>query len=186
MGYFHTNYFQKDDKDSLEHRAKYGTVNSTSSEKGTDDKKNNTSEYNHNYYLKNKDKWEDNDSSDGKKTAEDKDNFDVDSAAMDVIRGKYGNGEERKRKLGDDYEVIQRRVNELMKKGVGKSANKSSVENEKSDNETPSNDSKDERSWDAVKKDYYSDKDDKKKKSISHSDFENFGNVLVRDIPEWR
>lgn len=32
-------------------------MNSTSSEKGTDGKKNNTSEYNHLYYTKNKDKW---------------------------------------------------------------------------------------------------------------------------------
>lgn len=32
-------------------------MNSTSSEKGTDGKKNNTSEYNHDYYTKNKEKW---------------------------------------------------------------------------------------------------------------------------------
>lgn len=52
MSYYGT-YFDK----HLAHRAKYGTANSTSSEKGTDNKKNNTSEYNHKYYEKNKNKW---------------------------------------------------------------------------------------------------------------------------------
>ncbi len=52
MGYFGT-YFDN----HLEHRATYGTANSVSSEKGTDNKKNNTSEYNHKYYEKHKDKW---------------------------------------------------------------------------------------------------------------------------------
>ena len=41
--------------------------------------------------------------------------FDVDAAAMDVIRGKYKNGQERKDALGEDYEMVQKRVNELMK-----------------------------------------------------------------------
>ena len=36
--------------------------------------------------------------------------------AMDVIRGDYGNGEERRRALGSRYEVVQRKVNELMEK----------------------------------------------------------------------
>lgn len=45
------------DSFSLEHRAKYGTANSTSSEKGSDNKKNNTSEYNHKYYETHKNKW---------------------------------------------------------------------------------------------------------------------------------
>lgn len=47
--------------------AKYGTANSTSSEKGTDNKKNNTSEYNHGYYEANKEKWSDNKKSSSKK-----------------------------------------------------------------------------------------------------------------------
>ena len=41
--------------------------------------------------------------------------FDIDAAAMDVIRGKYKNGQERRDELGEDYEAVQRRVNELMK-----------------------------------------------------------------------
>lgn len=44
---------------SLEHSAKRGTANSTSKDKGTDGKNNNTSEYNHEYYMKNKEKWAD-------------------------------------------------------------------------------------------------------------------------------
>lgn len=57
MSYFNKNYFVDDSGKSLAHRAKYGTANSTSSEKGTDNKKNNTSQYNHDYYVKNKEKW---------------------------------------------------------------------------------------------------------------------------------
>ena len=60
MKYFNRQYFTDDQGESLEHRAKYGTANSTSNEKGTDNKKNNTSEYNHNYYMKNKEKWQGN------------------------------------------------------------------------------------------------------------------------------
>ena len=42
----------------------------------------------------------------------------VDEIAREVIRGKWGNGAERKKKLtaaGYDYSVIQKRVNELLK-----------------------------------------------------------------------
>ena len=42
----------------------------------------------------------------------------VDEIAKGVIRGDWGNGEERKKKLasaGYDYSTIQKRVNELLK-----------------------------------------------------------------------
>lgn len=161
---------------------------SVSNERGSDGKKNNTSEYNHDYYMHHKDKWnvkteyyEEGDSdfdmkqwtdenrigdsdffafkdkngnwvigeedmkwklpegvtldSELKKkiasfrpsspanfekefldliNAESKD-FDVDAAAKDVINGKYANGAERKAALGDDYEAVQKRVNEMLK-----------------------------------------------------------------------
>lgn len=52
--------------------------------------------------------------------------IDVDSLACDVIYGKYGNGEERKKALGKNYEKVQGRVNEyyhlaklIMKGGYG-------------------------------------------------------------------
>lgn len=44
----------------------------------------------------------------------------IDELAHEVINGKWGNGEERKNRLikaGYDYSAIQRRVNELIKKG---------------------------------------------------------------------
>ena len=41
--------------------------------------------------------------------------IELDSVAIDVIRGKYGNGFERQRALGADYERVQMRVNELLK-----------------------------------------------------------------------
>lgn len=38
----------------------------------------------------------------------------IEQLAQDVINGKYGNGEERKQKLGDLYPEIQKRVNEIL------------------------------------------------------------------------
>ena len=38
----------------------------------------------------------------------------IDQLAREVIDGVYGNGEERKRRLGDRYEEVQKRVNELL------------------------------------------------------------------------
>jgi N-acetylmuramoyl-L-alanine amidase len=45
---------------------------------------------------------------------------DVDALARDVIAGRYGNGDERRRRLGADYGRVQRRVNELMAGGGGR------------------------------------------------------------------
>ena len=38
----------------------------------------------------------------------------IDELAQEVIAGKYGNGEERKEKLGSLYNAVQNRVNEIM------------------------------------------------------------------------
>lgn len=43
---------------------------------------------------------------------------DVEAEAMKVIRGDYGVGQERKKKLGVKYQTIQNRVNELKREGV--------------------------------------------------------------------
>lgn len=43
---------------------------------------------------------------------------DVESEALKVIRGDYGNYPERKNALGDKYESIQNRVNQLKRQGV--------------------------------------------------------------------
>ncbi len=40
--------------------------------------------------------------------------FDVEALAWAVIRGEYGNGDERRRALGDAYDVVQARVNEIL------------------------------------------------------------------------
>lgn len=40
--------------------------------------------------------------------------MDVDAMTRAVIRGDYGNGEERKRRLDSYYSVVQRRVNEML------------------------------------------------------------------------
>lgn len=39
---------------------------------------------------------------------------DIDSLARAVIRGDYGNGEERRRRLGSLYDAVQARVNEML------------------------------------------------------------------------
>ena len=86
-------------------------------------KANNTSAYNADYYIHHKEKWQDNkDSKASDNAGDDKSglkegDFDIDAAALDVIRGKYGNGQARKDALGDDYEMIQKRVNEMYKSG---------------------------------------------------------------------
>jgi hypothetical protein len=43
---------------------------------------------------------------------------DVEAEALKVIRGEYGDGQVRKDKLGNRYEAIQSRVNELKREGV--------------------------------------------------------------------
>lgn len=120
MGYFNTTYYN-----SLMHADTKRDLNGTSisKEKGTDNKANNTSAYNHDYYIHHKEKWKDNkDSKASDNAGDDKSglkegDFDIDAAALDVIRGKYGNGQARKDALGDDYEMIQKRVNEMYKSG---------------------------------------------------------------------
>lgn len=42
------------------------------------------------------------------------DNSDIEKLAREVIEGKYGNGEERKQKLGSLYNEVQKRVNEIL------------------------------------------------------------------------
>lgn len=127
MGYFNNTYY-----DSLMHADTKRDLDGTSisKEKGTDNKANNTSAYNHDYYIHHKEKWQDNkDSKTSDNAGDDKSglkegDFDIDAAALDVIRGKYGNGQARKDALGDDYEMIQKRVNEMYKSGkFGSGAN---------------------------------------------------------------
>ena len=57
MGYFNTTYYN-----SLMHAGVKRNLNGTSisKEKGTDNKANNTSAYNHDYYIHHKEKWKDN------------------------------------------------------------------------------------------------------------------------------
>lgn len=44
--------------------------------------------------------------------------LDVEAEALKVIRGDYGNNPERKLNLGNKYQSIQNRVNELKRQGV--------------------------------------------------------------------
>ena len=43
---------------------------------------------------------------------------DIETEALKVIRGDYGVGQERKDKLGEKYQPIQNRVNELKREGL--------------------------------------------------------------------
>lgn len=81
MGHFYNkNHFNGSlflEHSANKQHAKYGTANSTTSEKGTDNKLNNSSEYNHEYYEQNKDKWKDNKKSSSKKKSSRSDNDDL-------------------------------------------------------------------------------------------------------------
>lgn len=44
---------------------------------------------------------------------------DIENLAKEVIRGNFGNGQERKDLLGENYAEIQKRVNELMRGSAG-------------------------------------------------------------------
>ena len=46
------------------------------------------------------------------------DNSDIEKLAREVIGGKYGNGEERRQKLGSLYNEVQKRVNEILKGNI--------------------------------------------------------------------
>lgn len=43
---------------------------------------------------------------------------DIETTAINVIRGDYGNGQERKDKLGSTYADVQKRVNEMYRQGI--------------------------------------------------------------------
>ncbi len=47
-------------------------------------------------------------------------NPNIEELAQAVIRGEYGNGDERKQKLGSLYEQVQARVNEILSQNVSK------------------------------------------------------------------
>lgn len=44
---------------------------------------------------------------------------DIENLAREVIRGKFGNGQIRKDLLAENYDAIQKRVNELMRTSIG-------------------------------------------------------------------
>ena len=168
MGYFNTTYYN-----SLMHADTKRNLNGTSisKEKGTDNKANNTSAYNHDYYIRNKEKWQDNkDSKASDNAGDDKSglkegDFDIDAAALDVIRGKYGNGQARKDALGDDYEMIQKRVNEMYKSGKfggGANTDENSSSDTASNNVTESSGSSSSGKWYTKYNDRIKDAKDKK------------------------
>lgn len=110
MGYFNRCLYHSANKE----HAKYGTVGSTSSEKGTDNKKNNTSQYNHDYYEGNKDKWTDNKSSSKKKNASKSDDddlfYDKDGNARFGHKDYDENDEDFKRTDGEKIEGTELRT----------------------------------------------------------------------------
>ena len=56
------------------------------------------------------------------KHASDMSEDELDFMALSVIRGNYGNGQDRKDALGDNYDIIQQRVNEIMRGAVPSSS----------------------------------------------------------------
>lgn len=74
-----------------------------------------------------KDKKEESKNSEEKTDSKSKNNNlsqeEIEKLAKEVIRGNYGNGQDRKDALGDDYQQIQDRVNEILQ-GSSKSNTK--------------------------------------------------------------
>lgn len=60
-------------------------------------------------------KWSDISNKDG---IENTSNLNVEQMALAVIRGNYDNNPIRRQKLGEDYQVIQDKVNEFYRKGL--------------------------------------------------------------------
>ena len=100
MKWFNKKYFIDLDGNYLEHRAKNGTANSTSNERGTDGKKN-TSEYDHKYYTHNKAKWKNKNS--GKKSSNDSLFYDKDGKARFGHKLFDPNDPDFKRQNGEKY-----------------------------------------------------------------------------------
>ena len=48
--------------------------------------------------------------------------------ARDVIAGKYGNGDARKKALGSNYNAVQKRVNEILAGSGSSSSSKKSID----------------------------------------------------------
>lgn len=55
----------------------------------------------------------------------DDDDLDISQAARDVLAGKYGNGAEREKKLGDNYEAVQAEINRILAGNAPKKNRKS-------------------------------------------------------------
>lgn len=53
---------------------------------------------------------------------------DIDKLAKDVIAGKYGNGDARKKALGSNYSAVQKRVNEMLSGKSSSGSSSSSVD----------------------------------------------------------
>lgn len=111
MGHFSRYFFTDKSGETLEHsankeHAKYGTANSVSEERGTDNKKNNTSEYNHKYYEENTEKWKDNKTSSKKSSKSDNDDlyYDKDGKARFGHKDYDENDEDFKRTDGEKIE----------------------------------------------------------------------------------
>lgn len=52
----------------------------------------------------------------------------IDRLARDVIAGKYGNGDARKKALGSNYNAVQKRVNEILAGGGSSTSSKKSID----------------------------------------------------------
>ena len=61
----------------------------------------------------------------------------IDELAREVLNGQYGNGQDRRKALGDKYEAVQKRVNELL--GLGAATTTTQNNNSNSGNNNSSN-----------------------------------------------
>lgn len=94
---------------------------------------------------------------------------DIEKLAKEVIRGNFGNGQQRKELFGDYYQQVQDRVNQLMKSSGSKSSKKDNKNSDNKKKETKSNSSKSSGNTKSIDMEKVFDVYRKKEKAAKHS-----------------
>lgn len=89
----------------------------------------------------------------GKKEDEEKlSDKDIENLAKEAIRGNFGNGQERKDRLGDNYQEVQDKVNELLRGSLGLSSVSISSTNNSTSSSTSSEKKLEEKDYEIFKR----------------------------------
>lgn len=112
--------------------------------------------------------------------------------ALRVIRGDYGNGADRKAKLGNYYDEVQKRVNELMKSGqINREGQSSQPTSQKTEPKSSSSSTKEYKREDYKKGDKdFDDKNYSDKNRLGNTDFFSYKRddgkyVILEEDMKW-